>query len=311
MNIVVAGEGSAGLQVLKELARSDHHVCGVFCTPPASVDEARSSIWTVARKLGFETWPAHEVKDSRAVDRLRGVKVDLLLNVHSLYVVNRELLAVPLLGGFNLHPGPLPRYAGLNVISWAIYRGEKSHGVTVHKMEATIDAGAIAYQECFPIEDDDTAFTVSFKGIGRGVKLILRLLEDAAVNPHEIPLDPQDLSRRTYFGPEVPDNGWIAWGASAEQVVNFVRACDYFPFRSPWGQAKTCLGDREVTVLKARRTGLRSDRTPGAIGELSDSGVHVAAGDEWILVERVGLGNQQIAAAEVLKSGDSLSVWGS
>jgi len=61
--------------------------------------------------------------------------------------VPEAVLGVPARGAWNLHPGPLPRYAGLNAPSWAIYRGEQRHGVTVHRMDRGIDTGDIAYQE--------------------------------------------------------------------------------------------------------------------------------------------------------------------
>jgi len=67
--------------------------------------------------------------------------VDLLLNIHSLYVTAREILQTPKIGCFNLHPFPLLRYAGLNPVCWALYDGETTHGVTLHGMTAEIDAG--------------------------------------------------------------------------------------------------------------------------------------------------------------------------
>ena len=73
---------------------------------------------------------------------MREQGVDLLLNVHSLYLIaRRTVVAAPRIGSFNLHPGPLPEYAGLNTPSWAIYNGEREHGVTVHWMEPGVDTG--------------------------------------------------------------------------------------------------------------------------------------------------------------------------
>jgi UDP-4-amino-4-deoxy-L-arabinose formyltransferase/UDP-glucuronic acid dehydrogenase (UDP-4-keto-hexauronic acid decarboxylating) len=128
--------------------------------------------------------------------------VDLLLNVHSLYVLPEPLLRVPALGAWNLHPGPLPRYAGLNAPSWAIYRGEQRHGVSVHRMEAGIDTGDIAYQESFPIAAADTGLSVALRCAQVGVALLHRLLEDAAAG--SIPRLAQDAAQRTYFGRGVP-----------------------------------------------------------------------------------------------------------
>jgi methionyl-tRNA formyltransferase len=306
MNIVLAVEEFAGLQLLKALARSNHRIAAVLTTPPESGAVGGVNLWNFAKDLGLETLPAELVKDSALGERLRAAHVDLLLNVHSLYIVHGDVLAAPRVGAFNLHPGPLPRYAGLNAINWAIYNGEKSHGVTVHKMESGIDTGAIVYQTLFPIEDEDTGLTLNFKCTQKGVPLMLKLLETASTRPDELPLEPQDLSRRDYFGSSIPQNGWLSWLAPAENIVNFVRACDYFPFRSPWGHPATKLGKRELSVVKASRTRLPADAAPGTVGQLYDTGALVAAADEWVLVKKLKIGSQYLAATDALKSGDRL-----
>jgi methionyl-tRNA formyltransferase len=254
-----------------------------------------------------ETWPAELVKDPALAERLRSAEVDILLNVHSLYVINREVLAAPTLGAYNLHPGPLPRYAGLNAVSWAIYRGETTHGVTVHKIDPVIDAGPIVYQSIFPIAADDTALSLSFKCVREGVALMLQLLEVATADPAKIPLLAQDVSARQYFGKEVPEQGRLSWSWPASKVVNFVRACDYFPFPSPWGYPRTHLGAQEFALVKASRTGLPSDAPPGTVGNSVASGVHVACRDEWVLVGKLLRAGKYLPASEILSCGNRLA----
>jgi methionyl-tRNA formyltransferase len=306
MNIVLAAQEMAGLHVLKELARSRHRVVAVLTEPPRSSQEERSSLWNVANDLGLKTLPAQMVKDPALSETLRAAQVDILLNVHSLFIVHPKVLAAPRFGAYNLHPALLPRYAGLNSVSWAILHGEKEHGVTVHKMEPGIDTGAIVYQENFPVGDDDTALAVSFKCTQIGVALIFKLLETVSTAPDALPLIPQDLSRREYFGKEIPDDGYLCWKDSAARIVNVVRACDYFPFRSPWGEPKTKLGSDEISVLKASRTRLVSHAEPGTVDQVSKSGALVAGGDEWVLVKKLKFAGKYFAAADLLKPGDRL-----
>lgn len=305
MNVVLAAEESAGLQVLRALLRSKHRLVAVLASPPT--ESGVANVWDVARHLGCETWPAKLVKDASLSERLRAERVDVLLNVHSLYIINNTLLDAPRLGAFNLHPGPLPRYAGLNPVSWAIFRGEQSHGVTVHKMEAGIDSGPVVYQSCFPIDPDETALSLSFKCVREGVVLVLRLLETAATAPESIPLIEQNLAAREYFGREVPEKGWLSWSWNADKVLNFVRACDYFPFRSPWGHPITRLGAQKFALAKAAKTGVASNALPGTVGKSTDSGVLVACQDQWILAKKLHLAGRYVAAQDVLKPGDSLA----
>jgi len=306
MNVVLAAEESAGLQILRTLAGSKHRLVAVLAAPPkAGVPGV--SVWNVARDLGCATWPAELVKDPSLGERLRSQQVDILLNVHSLYVIDKDVLAAPKLGCFNLHPGPLPRYAGLNAVSWALFRGEQTHGVTVHRMDPEIDSGPIVYQSCFPIEADDTALSLSLKCAREGVALMLRLLQAAESGGASIPLLPQDLTMREYFGKEVPEQGRLSWLWPARKVLDFVRACDYFPFASPWGHPRTRLGVQEFALVKASGTGLLCDALPGTVGDATDSGVYVACQDEWILASKLLVNGRHQPAAEVLRHGDCLA----
>jgi methionyl-tRNA formyltransferase len=306
MNVVLAAEESAGLQILRALATRKDHVVAVLTTPPKS-NSTRVSLWNAAQELGFETLPAEQVKSSTLAERLRSQGVDIFLNVHSLYIIHQEVLRAPKLGAFNLHPGPLPRYAGLNVVSWAIFRGELEHGVTVHWIDAEIDAGPIAYQSRFPITADDTGLSLSLKSVREGILLMLRLLETATSAPESIPSIPQDLALREYFGREVPEQGRISWEWPAAKVVNFVRACDYFPFPSPWGEPRSRVGVQDFALVRASRTGLACGVCPGTVGESMNSGVYVACRDEWVLASKVHFEGKYLPAQDVLRPGDRLT----
>ncbi|PYU56687.1 MAG: hypothetical protein DMG55_22990 [Acidobacteria bacterium] len=305
MNILLIGEESAGIQMLHEIERSGHRVIAVMASP-GRVAASGASLWDAAAKLGLPTWPAQLVKDPLLAERMRAEEVDLLLNVHSLYVIHGTVLGAPRIGAFNLHPGPLPRYAGLNAVSWAIYQGERSHGVTVHWMAPEIDAGPIAYQSLFPIDENDTALSLAARCVREGLPLMMRLLDVAAKHPAEIPAVPQDIEKREYFPAGVPEGGRLSWQWPAQKIVDFVRACDYFPFRSPWGHPRTSMGTQELAVVKARRTRLAADSPPGTVGESTGEGVKVASSDEWLLVTKLKIGKESVHPAKVLKGGEKL-----
>ena len=309
MNVLLVGEESAGAQTLNLLANSNHRLVGVMASPTRKA-VGGMTVWQRAEKLGCRTWPAESVKDPAFAEVVRAEEVDLLLNVHSLFVIKPEIVAAPRWGSFNLHPGPLPRYAGLNAPSWAIYRGEPSHGVTLHRMLAGIDTGTIAYQTLFDIGETETGFSVSAKSIKFGLELVRKLLETASENPCAIPAIEQDLNRREYFGKGTPEDGWLAWSRPAREIFNFVRAADYSPFLSPWRNPRSRIGDLEVAFLKAVLTGRPCDAAPGTIGRSDGGHVWVAGADEWVRVDRLMANGRSANAAEVLKPGERLE-WNS
>jgi UDP-4-amino-4-deoxy-L-arabinose formyltransferase/UDP-glucuronic acid dehydrogenase (UDP-4-keto-hexauronic acid decarboxylating) len=305
LRVLLIAEEAAAVQALRMLARPPHEVVAVMTRGLGGLSVG-ATVAGVASQLGYRLWPARQAKENGFAETVRREGVDLLLNVHSLYVLPADVVAAPRIGSFNLHPGPLPRYAGLNAPSWAIYYGERSHAVTVHWMDGGIDTGPIAYQAELAIDGDDTGLTVSAKCVRAGLPLLHVLLEAAVKGA--IPRQPQPVAVRRYHGREVPHGGRLHWTESAARVVNFIRACDYLPFTSPWGHPRVYLAGREMSVLKAMRTGERSDAQAGTVGRRVGHEALVAARDEWVRVRRVQVGASTFAAAEVLSPGDRFTV---
>lgn len=302
MRVALVAEEAAGVEALRAMARTPHQIVAVLTrlggVGPLPVARA-------ARGLSIPLWPAEDVRDPALGTKLSDSGIDLLLNVHSLYLATEAVLRAPRVGCFNLHPGPLPEYAGLNTVSWAILQGEREYGVTVHRMEPRVDSGAIAYQERFEVDcAGETALSLMHKCVRAGVPLLVRLLEQAAVDPAAIPAVAQDLSRRRYYGRGVPHHGRLDWRRSAGEICNFIRASDYGPFPSPWGRPSATVGAREVHVLSASSTAEQAGVAPGTVGPTTASGILVAAGDEWVVVRRVMADGVAHDASDILKPGD-------
>jgi UDP-4-amino-4-deoxy-L-arabinose formyltransferase/UDP-glucuronic acid dehydrogenase (UDP-4-keto-hexauronic acid decarboxylating) len=275
MRVALLCEEATGARALELVMRSPHQAAAVLTS-------TGSPVWAAARKLGLAPLAAARVREPGFDAELARLRVDLLLNVHSLCIVPREVLEVPAYGAYNLHPGPLPDYAGLNAPSWAIYHGEPHHGVTLHRMAPGIDTGPIAFQARFAILPEDTGLSLSLRCAEEGLRLIERLL---AADLAKLPLQAQDLAARRYFGRGVPQGGRIDWSERARRIHAFVRACDYRPFASPWGAPVAALEGADVRVLKCALTGLACDRPPGTVRR-EEGKTHVACGDEWLELVR-------------------------
>jgi methionyl-tRNA formyltransferase len=302
LRILLLAEEAAGMQTLRLLHGTAHRVVAVM-TGDAQEPARRATVHDLATRLGHRVWPLRLAKEAGFAETIRLEHVDVLLNVHALVVLPAAVVAAPRVGSFNLHPGPLPQYAGLNTPSWAIYHGERTHAVTVHWMDAGIDTGPFAFEAPIEITDGDTGFTLSAKCVRAGVPLLRELLAAAAAEPPAVPRRPQPDRPRRYFGREVPYNGHLVWTEPAVRVVNFVRASDYSPFASPWGHPRATLAGREMAILQAARTGIACDAAPGTVGDPVGTDVLVAAGDEWVLIRRVRVGATSFSPADVLRSG--------
>jgi methionyl-tRNA formyltransferase len=301
LRVVVIAEEAAGVQVLRGLLAlpTPPEIVAVLTRSSAEGAE-RPVVHESAQKLGLDVWPSSSVRSPELATRLHSAAVDLLMNVHSLFLIHPSVLAAPTIGSFNLHPGPLPEYAGLNVPSWAIYEGARSHGVTLHWLDEGIDTGPIAWQERFDVESTDTGLALSGKCVRHGVPLLLRLATVAAADARLIPREQQDLSRRKYFSAGPPADGRVDWAQPADAILRFIRAADYAPFDSPWGHPRAQLAGVSVGVAKARATGVAAAQPPGTVVELDDSGAVVATADELIVVQRLWQDGRYLRPKEVL-----------
>lgn len=87
--------------------------------------------------LGFE----------RHVDKLfDNSPVDLIVSWFFTRRIPERWLGRPPLGAIGVHPSLLPRHRGPNPFYWAIDAGDSETGVTVHRLDADYDSGAILAQ---------------------------------------------------------------------------------------------------------------------------------------------------------------------
>lgn len=286
---------------------SGHQVAGVLTTP----GEARgSSAWRLARDEGIELHDPAALGEAAFADRIVSAGIDLLINVHSLHIADAAVVEAPRLGGFNLHPGPLPDYRGLNAPSWAIYDGRDRHAVTLHWMTPEVDCGPIAYESRFEIGPSDTGLRVSSRCVSLGIGLIERLLEDA-VNGR-IPRGAQADRHTVWHGREAPNGGWVDWHEPAWRIAALIRAADFHPLPSPWGRVKTGLAGKQIELVEAEAVDRQPPAAeaitgePGQVTARSGTAVEVETGSGRLSVRRLRIGGETVAAADRLEPGDRL-----
>ena len=137
----------------------------------------------------------------------------------------------------------------------------------------------------FPVEPDDTPFTLATRCIREGVPLVIELVDTLAADPTGLETAPQDLGKRRYYGAGVPREGLIDWRQPAAEVCRFARAFDYFRFESPWGRPKIRADGRLVEVKQVSATGQGCPGPPGRVGATDGGGLlRVATADEWVSV---------------------------
>ena len=134
---------------------------------------------------------------------------DWLISVNNTRILTEEELSLPKQGCINLHPAPLPEYAGVFCHHWAIHNEEEWFGATAHFMDKGIDTGDIIDQRRFPIHKDLTPvslyLTAQTYGVGMLTGIIQRLLKG-----RELVATPQNLNNRKLYTKQMArDAGWV------------------------------------------------------------------------------------------------------
>jgi methionyl-tRNA formyltransferase len=306
LRVVLAAAEAAGVQALRALSASEATLVAVLADEPAPTWRG-ATVAALARKLGYPVWPGASVRTEGLSERLRAESVDLLMNVHSLYRIHQRVVSAPVLGSFNLHPGPLPAFAGLNAPSWAVYLGERRHAVTVHRMAAGIDDGDVCYESWFDLDDSATGLSVSTRCVKLGIPLLERLLRDAAAGAAAVPAIPQNRAlRRVFRRHDVPHRGRIDWQLTAAELARWVRASDFHPLPSPWGYPATRLRHDELQLAKAEAIAVQPGAEPGRVITVDERGACIATGAGTLLVRSLIKDGRRVTAAELLEAGATL-----
>jgi len=156
-------------------------------------DNPEENIWfgsveRLAREHGLEV-ATPGTPDDELLSRVEALAPDFLFSFYYRHMLPPAFLAAARRGAFNVHGSLLPRYRGRVPVNWAILRGERETGATLHEMVGKPDAGRIVDQMAVPILPDDMALEV-FRKVTVAAEVVLhrslpRLLDELAIAAQE------------------------------------------------------------------------------------------------------------------------------
>ncbi|MEI7072148.1 bifunctional UDP-4-amino-4-deoxy-L-arabinose formyltransferase/UDP-glucuronic acid oxidase ArnA [Pectobacterium versatile] len=261
--------GCVGLEALK---LAGYEIQAVFThSDTPGENHFYASVAKAAAEMDVPVFAPEDINHPLWVNRIRELAPDVIFSFYYRTLLSDDILQLPAFGAFNLHGSLLPRYRGRAPVNWVLVNGETQTGVTLHKMVSRADAGDIVAQSVVAIDDDDTALTLHGKCRTAAAALLAQQLP--LIRSREITLTPQDESRASYFGRRTAADGLIDWHKSAREINNLIRAVT-----EPYPGAFTFLGERNVTIWRARVVKDKIGGEPGAI--LSTSPLVVSCGED-------------------------------
>ncbi|POE02781.1 bifunctional UDP-4-amino-4-deoxy-L-arabinose formyltransferase/UDP-glucuronic acid oxidase ArnA [Pectobacterium odoriferum] len=261
--------GCVGLEALK---LAGYEIQAVFTHSDApGENHFYASVAKAAAEMDVPVFAPEDINHPLWVNRIRELAPDVIFSFYYRTLLSDDILQLPAFGAFNLHGSLLPHYRGRAPVNWVLVNGETQTGVTLHKMVSRADAGDIVAQSVVAIDEEDTALTLHGKCRTAAAALLAQQLP--LIRSREITLTPQDESRASYFGRRTAADGLIDWHKSAREINNLIRAVT-----EPYPGAFTFLGERNVTIWRARVVKDKLGGEPGAI--ISTSPLVVSCGED-------------------------------
>jgi methionyl-tRNA formyltransferase len=312
LRIVVMGTGPFAVPMFEALRSSPHEVVAVVTRPdhaPPGRRPPKNFMREAAAAGGIAILDPERINDPPAVAAVAALRPDLFVVCDYGQILSRELLAVPPLGGINLHGSLLPRHRGAAPVQWTIREGDPLAGVSVIHMTPALDAGNVIVTRATPVGPRETSAELEPRlaslGAGAVIEAIERIEAAVAATGSSAGIGvPQEAAKATRAPRLAKSDGLVDWSLPAVRIERLRRALE------PWPRLNTFFsrGDgrpqrlvlEDVVVVPAE--GLPA-AAPGTVLEATGDRIVVAcgAGTAVAITRLVPEGRRSMSAAEFLR----------
>jgi methionyl-tRNA formyltransferase len=260
-----------------------------------------SPVKELALKSSLPVLQPERARNENFVEELRKLKPDLIAVAAFGQILPQTILDLPKFGCINVHTSLLPKYRGAAPIQWAILNDEYETGVTIMKMDAGMDTGAILTQEKILIHESDDAQSLHHRLATIGAELLVRTIPDYVTGKIEARAQPAE---GVSYAPKIKKaDGEIDWTQPARAIWNRVRGL------VPWPGAYTHVSaEPKPYLLKIwEAETVRETGSPGQIMSADKSGIVVGCGQESLRVRQLQLEGGKRLNAQQFLSGHQLT----
>ena len=254
MRVLFFGTPAFAVPSLEALLTAGVDVAAVVSQPDRVAARSHSTLVAPPVKqcafaAGIPVWQPERPRGEDFLADVRALAPDLGLVVAYGHLLRPELLAIPRLGMVNVHASLLPRWRGAAPIPWALLASDRETGVSIMRVEAGLDTGAVWHRVATPIRDDDTVLTLTSRLARLGADALIETLPRIARGEQPVPQDDAGAT----LAPKVDRAlARIRWNESAAAVVGRIRAMD--PTPGAW----TTFAGQDVKLFGARVAGSAS-----------------------------------------------------
>ena len=281
IRIAFAGTPAFAVPTLERLCARDADVGLVLTQPDRPRGRGRrielSAVKHAALALGRRCEQPETLCDPGQLEQWE-FAADLLVVVAYGLLLPDWMLAWPRCGCVNLHASLLPRWRGAAPIQHALLAGDRETGVSLMRIERSLDRGPVFAAVKTPIGSTETAGDLNDRLAVLAADLIDTHLRDIVAG--RATPEPQDDARATYAPKIAKSSATLDWRKSAVELERQVKAFN------PWPVAEGSTTDgRRLRIYRARALEGGTSVPPGTIAAAHTRGIDVATGQGLLRLE--------------------------
>lgn len=271
LRLAFLGTSDFAGRILGALLDAGHDIVATYTQPPRPAGRGhrvtRSPVHDLAESRGIPVETPAKL-DGAATNKFAALKIDAAVVAAYGLILPKAMIGTPPLGCLNVHASLLPRWRGAAPIERALLAGDPETGVSIMRMDAGLDTGAVLLAEPLAIPARMGAAALYDELVSLGARLIVAALAAAAEG--KLNAKPQSADGVTYARKLRREEGALDWRRPAVELERAVRAFEIFP-----GSYFTHGGER-IRVLAVEIAAGSKGAAPGTV---LDDELLVACGD--------------------------------
>ena len=279
MRIVFMGTPQFAVPALQKLLEQ-WPVAGVVTQPDRPAGRGRrpaaGAVKLEAQRFGLPVISPVRLRDATAHAQIVDWAPDLIVVAAYGQLLNPAVLQLPKYGCLNIHASLLPRHRGAAPVAAAILAGDKTTGVSIMRMDAGLDTGAVLEQRIIHIRPDHDAGSLTLDLAALGAETLCAMLP--AYITGKLKAAQQDAQLATYAPQLTKKDGLLDFGKPASELARRVRAMQ------PWPSAHLLWNGAPLKILAARA--VPGSAAPGRVLAHA-AGAAIGTGQDWLLLEMV------------------------
>lgn len=292
-NIVFAGTPPIAAALLTDLINAGLNISGCYTQPDRPQGRNQqlefSAVKQTAITNNIPVFQPETLKNLDSINTLKQLKPDIMIVFAYGLILPKEILMIPKFGCFNIHTSLLPKWRGAAPIQHAILAGDSLTGISIIKMEPSLDTGDVFHAIKCPITNADTTESLSNKLQPLATIAILEVLQQLnADQTHPIP---QNHNLATYANKINKLDAKIDWSLTNIQIDRMIRAFIPAPVAFTQVDNQTNIRIWQASLLEIKQT---TNKYPGSIITFNKHGIDIATGSGILRLEKLQFPNGKI-----------------